>query len=48
MIRTVCTYKVSENTELGEVANALEDRIKVQNDLDKLEAWCELHRIKFS
>ncbi|CAM5112215.1 unnamed protein product [Natator depressus] len=40
--------KFADNTEMGGVASALEDRIKIQNDLDKLEKWSEVNRMKFS
>ncbi|CAM5146515.1 unnamed protein product [Natator depressus] len=40
--------KFADNTNLGGVASALEDRIKIQNDLDKLEKWYEVSRIKFN
>ncbi|CAM5157187.1 unnamed protein product [Eretmochelys imbricata] len=39
--------KFADNTKLGWVASALEDRIKIQNDLDKLEKWSEVNRMKF-
>ncbi|CAM5094356.1 unnamed protein product [Natator depressus] len=40
--------KFVDNTKLGGVASALEDRIKIQNDLDKLEKWSEVNRMKFN
>ncbi|CAM4536017.1 unnamed protein product [Caretta caretta] len=38
----------ADNIKLGGVASALEDRIKIQNDLDKLEKWSEVNRMKFN
>ncbi|CAM5075370.1 unnamed protein product [Eretmochelys imbricata] len=40
--------KSEDDTKLGGVASALEDRIKIQNDLDKLEKWSEVNRMKFN
>ncbi|CAM5162260.1 unnamed protein product [Natator depressus] len=40
--------KFADDTKLGGVASALKDRITIQNDLDKLEKWCEVNRMKFS
>ncbi|CAM4569741.1 unnamed protein product [Caretta caretta] len=37
--------KFAKDTKLGGVASALEDRIKMQNDLDKLEKWSEVNRM---
>uniref|UniRef100_K7EWB1 Reverse transcriptase domain-containing protein n=1 Tax=Pelodiscus sinensis TaxID=13735 RepID=K7EWB1_PELSI len=40
--------KFADDTKLGGVATALEDRVKIQNDLDKLEKWSEVSRMKFN
>uniref|UniRef100_A0A674JM42 Reverse transcriptase domain-containing protein n=1 Tax=Terrapene triunguis TaxID=2587831 RepID=A0A674JM42_9SAUR len=40
--------KFADDTKLGGVASALEDRIKIQNDLDKLEKWSEVNGMKFN
>ncbi|CAM5124933.1 unnamed protein product [Natator depressus] len=40
--------KFVDDTKLGRVASALEDRMKIQNDLDKLEKWSEVNRMKFN
>uniref|UniRef100_A0A8C4Y200 Macro domain-containing protein n=1 Tax=Gopherus evgoodei TaxID=1825980 RepID=A0A8C4Y200_9SAUR len=40
--------KFADDTKLGGVASALEDRIKIQNDPDKLEKWSEVNRMKFN
>ncbi|CAM4578709.1 unnamed protein product [Lepidochelys olivacea] len=40
--------KFADDTKLGVVASALEDRIKIQNDLDKLEKWSEVNMMKFN
>ncbi|CAM5081660.1 unnamed protein product [Natator depressus] len=40
--------KFEDDTKLGGVASALEDRIKIHNDLDKLEKWSEVIWMKFS
>ncbi|KAF7243374.1 Adhesion G protein-coupled receptor L2 [Varanus komodoensis] len=40
--------KFSEDTKLGGIANTLEDRMKIQGDLDKLEYWAESNRMRFS
>ncbi|CAM4661769.1 unnamed protein product [Lepidochelys olivacea] len=46
---TECTLTKFENDiKLGGVVSALEDRIKIQNDLDKLEKWSEVNRMKFN
>ena len=36
------------NTELKGRANVSDDRIKIQNDLDKAEPWDETHKIKLT
>ena len=33
--------KFADNTKLNKIANALEDRNKIQNDLDRMEDWAE-------
>ncbi|CAM4630454.1 unnamed protein product [Lepidochelys kempii] len=40
--------KVVDDTKLGGVVSALEDRMKIQNDLEKLEKWSEINRMKFN
>uniref|UniRef100_A0A674ICA9 Reverse transcriptase domain-containing protein n=4 Tax=Terrapene triunguis TaxID=2587831 RepID=A0A674ICA9_9SAUR len=40
--------KFADDTKLGGIATALEDRVIIQNDLDKLEKWSELNRMKFN
>ncbi|CAM5129309.1 unnamed protein product [Eretmochelys imbricata] len=40
--------KFEDTTKLGGVASGLEERIKIQNDLDKLEKWTEVNRMKFN
>ncbi|CAM5146598.1 unnamed protein product [Natator depressus] len=40
--------KFADDTKLGGVERALEDRIKIQNDLNKLEKWSEVDRMKFN
>uniref|UniRef100_K7F1H0 Reverse transcriptase domain-containing protein n=1 Tax=Pelodiscus sinensis TaxID=13735 RepID=K7F1H0_PELSI len=40
--------KFADDTKLGGVATALEDRVIIQNDLDKLEKWSEVNRMKFN
>uniref|UniRef100_K7F130 Reverse transcriptase domain-containing protein n=1 Tax=Pelodiscus sinensis TaxID=13735 RepID=K7F130_PELSI len=40
--------KFGDDTKLGGVATNLEDRIIIQNDLDKLEKWSEVNRMKFN
>uniref|UniRef100_A0A8C4XYA6 Reverse transcriptase domain-containing protein n=1 Tax=Gopherus evgoodei TaxID=1825980 RepID=A0A8C4XYA6_9SAUR len=40
--------KFADDTKLGKIATALEDRVKIQNDLDKLEKWSEVNRMKFN
>lgn len=32
--------KFADDTKLGGTTSILEDRIGIQNDLDKLEKWC--------
>uniref|UniRef100_A0A8D0LA43 Ankyrin repeat and death domain containing 1B n=1 Tax=Sphenodon punctatus TaxID=8508 RepID=A0A8D0LA43_SPHPU len=40
--------KFADDTKLGGIANTLEDRNKIQNDLHKLENWAETNKIKFN
>ena len=40
--------KFADDIKLNGVANTLEDRNKIQNDLDRLEHWAENNRMKFS
>ncbi|KAF7247973.1 RNA-directed DNA polymerase from mobile element jockey [Varanus komodoensis] len=40
--------KFADDTKLGRIANTLEDRMKIQGDLDKFERWAETNRMKFS
>uniref|UniRef100_A0A8C3HAI5 C-type lectin domain-containing protein n=1 Tax=Chrysemys picta bellii TaxID=8478 RepID=A0A8C3HAI5_CHRPI len=40
--------KFEDDTKLGGITTALEDRVIIQNDLDKLEKWSELNRMKFN
>ena len=38
----------ADNTKLDGIANTLEDRNKLQSDLDRLEHWAENNRMKFN
>uniref|UniRef100_A0A8C3I187 Reverse transcriptase domain-containing protein n=1 Tax=Chrysemys picta bellii TaxID=8478 RepID=A0A8C3I187_CHRPI len=40
--------KFADDIKLGGIATALEDRVIIQNDLDKLEKWSEVNRMKFN
>ena len=40
--------KSADNTKLGRIANTLEDRNKIQNDLDRLEHGSKNNRMKFN
>ena len=40
--------KSADDTKLGGIPNTLEDRNKIQNDLDRMEHWAESNRMKFS
>ena len=40
--------KFADDTKLGGIANTLEDRNKLQSDLDRLERWAENNRMKFN
>ena len=40
--------KFADDKKLGGIANTLEDRNKIQNDLDRMEHWAESNRMKFS
>lgn len=40
--------KFANNTKLKGSANVLDDRIKIQNDLDKAEHWDETHKMKLT
>ncbi|KAM9128056.1 uncharacterized protein ACDP82_011991 [Pangshura tecta] len=42
------TLKFADDTKLGGTATALEDRVIIQNDLDKLEKWSEVNQMKFN
>ena len=39
--------KFADDTKLGGIANTLEDRNKIQNDLDRMEHWAKSNRMKF-
>ncbi|KAF7239045.1 RNA-directed DNA polymerase from mobile element jockey [Varanus komodoensis] len=39
--------RFADDTKLGGIANTLEDRMKIQGDLHKLEHWAETNRMKF-
>ena len=38
--------KFEDDTKLGGIANTLEDRNKIQNDLDRMEHWAEKKKQK--
>ena len=40
--------KFADDTKLSAIANTLEDRNKIQNDLDRLDNWAENNRMKFN
>lgn len=40
--------KSADDTKLGRDASASEDRIRIQNDHDKLEKGSEINKIKFN
>lgn len=40
--------KFADDTKLGGTTSILEDRIRIQNDLDKLEKWTGKNRMKFN
>ena len=40
--------KLADNTKLGRIAKILEDRNKIQNDLDRFEHRTENNRMKFN
>uniref|UniRef100_A0A8C3H5J2 Protocadherin-16 n=1 Tax=Chrysemys picta bellii TaxID=8478 RepID=A0A8C3H5J2_CHRPI len=40
--------KFADDTKLGGIATALENRVIIQKDLDKLEKWSEVNRMKFN
>lgn len=48
MLELSTLIKLAFDTEAGSVANALEDRTRIQNDLDKMEIWSVDHKKKFS
>lgn len=37
--------KFADNTKLGGIANALEDRLKIQKDLERLEQWAPSNKM---
>lgn len=40
-------FKIEEVKWDGGVANTSEGRIRIQNDLEKLERWSEINRLQF-
>ncbi|XP_061486439.1 uncharacterized protein LOC133386720 [Rhineura floridana] len=40
--------KFADDTKLGGITNTVEDRNKIQRDLDRLEHWAENNRMKFN
>lgn len=40
--------KFADDTKLGGTTSILEDRIRIRNDLDKLEKWTGKNRMKFN
>ena len=40
--------KFADDTKMCRIANTLEDRNKIQNDLDRMEHWAESNRMKFN
>ena len=38
----------ADDTKLGGVVNSPEDRIKIQNDLDRLESWAKTNKMNFN
>ena len=40
--------KFADDMKLGGTTSILEDRIRIQNDLDKLEKWTGKNRMKFN
>ena len=40
--------KFADDTKLGEVANTPEDRIRIQDDLDRLENWAKMNKMNFN
>ncbi|KAF7250898.1 RNA-directed DNA polymerase from mobile element jockey [Varanus komodoensis] len=39
--------RFADDTKLGGIANILEDRMKIQGDLDNPEHWAESNRMRF-
>ena len=40
--------KFADDTKLGGVANTPEDRIRIQDDLDRLENWAKMNKMNFN
>lgn len=40
--------KFTDDSKLGRVASTSEDKIRIQNSLDKLEHWSDTNRMKFN
>ena len=39
--------RFADDTKFGGIANTLQDRNNIQNDLDRIEHWAESIRVKF-
>ena len=40
--------KFADDTKLAGVANSPEDKIKIQNDFDRLESWAKTNKMNFN
>lgn len=48
MRKWTTVIEFANETELGGVTSTPENRIRIQNDLDKLEKWSKVSKMKFS